>query len=113
MRLHRLSQPGIQECARSPWLACLGGRLDLCRTGAIGGQRRVAGYLAAQRARRSTQDPGHHLQQMAGPAPDAQDFTIFSTHVSIGTCSHGNTLAQPDGSVALGVRRLMAGRLKK
>ncbi len=94
LRPHVLPQPGIQEFARSPWLTGSGGRQRLRRAGPIGAAaHRVAGLLAAHGAGRSSQHPRHRPQRMAAGQPQTQGFTFFGTQMSIGSCSHGNTLA--------------------
>ena len=58
-----------------------------------GAPRGVASRLAAHGARGSPQHPGYHLQRMARGQAQAQDLTVFRTHVYLGSLRHGNTLA--------------------
>jgi hypothetical protein len=56
--------------------------------------RGIAGVLAAHGAGRAPRDRYHRPQRMAAGQGQAQGFTSFSTHVSIGSLCHGNTVAQ-------------------
>jgi hypothetical protein len=92
---HVLPQPGVEQFAWPPWLTSPDGRQRLCRAGTIGRAHRVAGVLAAHGARRSPQHPRNRPQRMAKGQTHTQGFTFFGTHVSIGSCLHGNTVAHP------------------
>jgi len=92
LRPHVLPQPGIQEFARASGLTGSGGRQRLCRAGTIGRAHRVTGVLAAQGARGSPQHPRHRSQRLAMGQTQTQGFTFFRIHVSVGSCSHDNTV---------------------
>lgn len=92
LRPHVLPQPGIQEFARPPRLTSSSRRQGLRRAGPIRSPHRVPGVLAAHGAGRSPQHRRHRPQRMAAGQPQTQGFTFFSTHVSTGSRSHGNTV---------------------
>ena len=69
-----------------------------CRPDTVAAHR-VAGQLAAHGAGRSPQHRRHRPQRMAVGQPQAQGFTFFGTQVSIGSRSHGNTVAHPGVTV--------------
>jgi hypothetical protein len=95
LRPHILPQPGIQKFARPPRLTSPRRRQGVRRAGPIRSSHRVAGVLAAQGAGRPPQHPRHRSQRLAVGQAQAQGFTCFGTHVSVGSRSHGNTVAHP------------------
>ena len=57
--------------------------------------RGVAGRLAVHGAGGASQHPRHRPERVAVGQAQAQGFRFFGTHVSVGSRSHGNTVAHP------------------
>ena len=93
-----LPQPGIQECAPPPGLACSAGRLGVRGAGTIGmAACRVAGIFTAQRAGGPAQQSCQPPQRLPLGQAQTDGFTFVGAQVRILSLCHGNTLAHQGG----------------
>lgn len=94
MRPHILSQPRVEEFPRAPWVSGFGRPLGSSPyTRDRDGPVWCSGPTRGSRCWGHVPIPRHRSERMAMGQAQAHGFTFFGTHVSIGSCSHGNTVA--------------------